>query len=322
MSTDKRNDEIDLIEVFQKFTSWMNQITVKFFNFLYSIFLFFVRRSILISIVLAIGLIIGFYQFKTSQRFYSSSLEAYSNAMSSIDMINYINNIHELFYADNNEGLEQQLDIDEDVLGMIKDVKAFKVIDVNNDDIADFIDFDESYETSDTTISKNRFVIKVEVYDQTVFPIIQKSILNYIGKNQYINNLKVIREKQLNQLIAKLNEEIISLESLKNAEYFEKKEKLEPQAGQLLVMNERQTQLYHEQIISLYIQKQELEKTLQLRTEAITVIQEFSSLSKVENDLISYIKSYGILFFILGTFVSFLIENIKGIKNIISDSKR
>jgi hypothetical protein len=271
---------------------------------------------------LAIGLIIGFYQFKTSQRFYSSSLEAYSNAMSSIDMINYINNIHELFYADNNEGLEQQLDIDEDVLGMIKDVKAFKVIDVNNDDIADFIDFDESYETSDTTISKNRFVIKVEVYDQTVFPIIQKSILNYIGKNQYINNLKVIREKQLNQLIAKLNEEIISLESLKNAEYFEKKEKLEPQAGQLLVMNERQTQLYHEQIISLYIQKQELEKTLQLRTEAITVIQEFSSLSKVENDLISYIKSYGILFFILGTFVSFLIENIKGIKNIISDSKR
>lgn len=322
MTTEKRNDEIDLIEVFQKIGNGIKNLFNNFLNLLYLILLFFIRKSILIFAIIVLGIAYGFFQFKTSPRYYSSSLEAYSNAMSSIDIINYINNIHELFKENNKQGLQSKLGLDSKSLEKIKDVKAYKVIDLNNDGVTDIIDYNEKYKTSDTTISTNRFVIKVEVYNQDVFPTIQESILNYINQNKYINELNSIRKKQLNELIAKLENEISSLDNLRNVEYFTKEEKLKTQAGQLLVMNEKETQLYHEQIISLYKQKQWLERELQLKTDPITIIQDFSGLSAIENKLIKYIKFYGILSLVLGVLLSLFIENRKMIKTIISDSKK
>ena len=323
MTAEKRNDEIDLIEVFQKIGNGIVNLFNWFINLFYQILLFFIRRAILIGVIIFIGLAIGFTKYKTSPRYYSSSLEAYSNAMSSLDMINYINNINELFGEGNIKGLENKLNIDSLSLKDIKGVKAFKVIDLNKDGITDLVDYNEKYKSSDTVISRSRFVIKVEVFDQSVFPTIQESILNYIEKNKYIHDLNTIRKKQLNELIAKLDIEINTLDSLKKTEYFRKEDELlKSQAGQLLVMNEKTTQLYHPQIISLYKEKQELEQRLELRTDPITIIQDFSALSTVENNLMHYLKKYGILSIVLGILLAILVENFKGIIRIISDSKK
>ena len=322
MTTEKRNDEIDLIEVFQKMGNGIKSLYNIFLNLLYSILLFFIRKSILIFVIIVLGIAFGFFQYKTSPRYYSSSLEASSNAISSIDLINYLNNIHELFKDNNNDVLQSKLELDSLTIENIKDVKAYKAIDLNKDGITDIIDYDEIYETSDTTISRSRFVIKVEVYDPKVFPTIQKSILNYINQNNYITEINTIRKKQLTELIIKLNNEILSLDSLKRTEYFKKEEKLKTQAGQLLVINEKETQLYHSQIIALYKQKQELERTLELRTDPITIIQDFSDLSTIENKLMKYIKFYGIVSLAFAILLSILIENRKTILVIIYDSKK
>ena len=87
MTTEKRNDEIDLIEVFQKLGNGIVNLFNKFLNLVYQILLFFIRRAILIGIVIILALGYGYIKYKTSPRFYSSSLEAYSNAMASLDMI-------------------------------------------------------------------------------------------------------------------------------------------------------------------------------------------------------------------------------------------
>lgn len=322
MTTERKNDEIDLIEVFQNIGQGIKNLFNWFLNLLYRIVLFFIRRAILIGIIIIIFVAFGFYQYKTSDRYYSSSLEAYSNAMASLDMINYINNINELFMENNYKGLEQKLGIDSVELEKVKNVKAYKAIDLNKDGIPDLIDYDEKYQSSDSTISRSRFVVKVEVYDETVFPTIQESILHYIDNNNYIKELNTIRKKQLQQLIVKLDNEISSLDSLKKTEYFKKDENLKTQQGQLLVMNEKTTQLYHPQIISLYKEKQGLEQQLELRTEPITIIQDFSALSTIENNLFSYIKRYGIIGLVLSILIALFIENFKGIKNVIADSRR
>ena len=323
MSTEQRNDEIDLIEVFQKIGNGIVNIFNWFVNLLYQILLFFIRRAILIGVIVLIGLAIGFLRFKSTPRYYSSSLEAYSNAMSSLDMISYVNNINELFAEGNIDGLVEKLSVDSVTLSDVKNVKAYKVIDLNKDGITDLVDYDEKYQTSDTTISRNRFVVKVEVFDQMVFPVIQESILKYIEDNKYIHDLNTIRKKQLIELIAKLDSEISTLDSLKKTEYFKKSDdQLKTQAGQLLVMNEKTTQLYHPQIISLYKEKQGLEQQLELRTDPITIIQDFSALSVVENNLMSYLKRYGIMAIVLGILLAVFIENVKGIRKLISDSKK
>jgi len=321
MTTEKRNDEIDLIELFQKMGNGIKNLLNSFLNLLYSILLFFIRKSILILIIILLGLAYGYVKYKTSPRYYSSSIEAYSNAISSIDMINYVNNIHELFKENNNVGLQSKLELDTLLLAKIKDVKAFKVIDFNDDGVTDLIDYNEKYLTSDTLVSESRFVVKVEVFDAHIFPVIQESILSYIDQNSYINKLNSIRKDQLQELILKLNTEVASLDSLKKVEYFTTGEKLKTQAGQLLVMNEKATQLYHNQIINLYKQKQALERTLELRTEPITIIQDFSALSTVENKLMKYFKFYGLAGLIFGIFISIILENFKGIIKIIRESK-
>jgi NACalpha-BTF3-like transcription factor len=314
MTAEKRNDEIDLIEVFQKMGAGIKNLFIGFLDILYKILLFFIRRAILIAIIIVVTVAFGYFKYKTSERYHSSSLEAYSNAMASIDMINYVNNINELFSEKNIKGLETKLGIDSKELKKIKTVKAYKVIDINKDGVTDLVDYDENYNSSDTTISKSRFVIKVEVYDQAVFPVIQQSILNYIDQNKYIKDLNTIRKRQLHELIAKLNVEISSLDSLKKTEYFKKDKELKTQQGQLLVMNEKTTQLYHPQIIALYKEKQDLEQKLELRTDPITIIQDFSALSTVENNLMSYIKRYGLIGLVLSILISITAENFKGIK--------
>jgi len=323
MTEERKNDEIDLIEVFQKIGTGIKNAYTWFLDILYKILLFFIRRAFLIGATLIIILAFGYYKYKSSPRYYSSTLEAHSNAMASLDMINYLNNINELFVEDNLDALKSKLDMNEQELDKIKGAKAYKVIDLNKDGLTDIIDFDEKYASSDSVVSRSRFVIKVEVFDETVFPVIQTSILNYIDQNKYINELNGIRKRQLNDLISKLDDEISSLDSLKKYEYFKKEnDQLKTQSGQLLVMNEKETQLYHTQIISLYKEQQNLEQQLELRTDPITIIQDFSSLSVVENNLMFYLKKYFIIGLVLAVLISILVENWKGIRKVIADSKK
>lgn len=322
MTTEKRNDEIDLIEVFQKLANGAIKLFNSLLNILYQVLLFFVRRAILIGIITIIGIGIGITKYKTTPSYYSSTLEAYSNAMTSIDMINYINNITGLFEEGNLTAITEKLGIDLETAESINKIKAYKAIDFNKDGIPDEIDFDEKYHSSDSIILRSRFVIKVEVLDQKHFPIIQESILKFIDQNQYIKERNVVRKKQLNNLVSKLDNEIASLDSLKKYEYFKKDEEPSTKAGQILVMNEKTTQLYHPQIIALYKERQGLEETLELRMEPITIIQDFSTLSVVENDLMSYLKFWGITGIVLGIFIAIFIETRKLIWKVIEDSKK
>ena len=193
---------------------------------------------------------------------------------------------------------------------------------MNNDGITDLVDYDEDYETSDNTISRSRFVIKVEVFDQTVFPVIQQSIMDYIESNNYIRELNSIRKRQLQALINKLADEISMLDSLKKFEYFKDQEQLTPQSGQILVTNEKDTQLYHGQIISLYRQRQDLEERLEIRTDPITIIQDFSALAVIENTLFTYLKKYGILGIVFGIFIAFIYEKWPIVRRVIRESQK
>ena len=325
MTTEKRNDEIDLIELFQKMGSGIKNMVVVFFtfllNFLYQILLFFIRRAIFIGIVTILIVSLGVLRYKTTPQYYSSTLEAYSNAMPSLDMISYVNNINELFLDKNIEAIHNKLGFSYEDIENIKTIKAFKVIDFNKDGIPDEIDYRERYKSRDTIVSHIRFVIRAEVLNPELIPLIQEKILAYINQNKYVIELNTVRKLQLEELIDKYESEIASLDSLKKTEYFTKEDKLSTQGGQLLLLNEKETQLYHDKILSMYKQKQEFEKTLKLRLEPITIIQDFSDLTKMEVKLINYVKFYGIAGILLGILFAFVYEKFSIIQKVIKDSK-
>lgn len=321
VTEEKRNDEIDLIELFQKMGNGIKRMFLALLNFLYQVLLFFIRKAIFIGIITVIFLSLGIIFYKISPRYYSSTMEAYSNAMSSIDMINYVNNINELFLDKNTEEIQVKLGLSANEVEKIKTIKAFKTIDYNEDGVPDLTDFNEKYKTSDTIVSPSRFVIKAEILAPEIIPLIQAKIIDYINNNKYITELNTVRKQQLNELISKYDTEILILDSLKKTEYFASEEKVKTQAGQLLVLNEKETQLYHEKIITMYKQKQEIERTLKLRLEPVTVIQGFSDLSKIENKITSYLIKFGLIGIAFGIFLAFVREKFDVIKKVIEDSK-
>ena len=322
MTEEKRNDEIDLIEVFQKIGTGIKNLFNGLMNILYQILLFFIRRSILIIIITILFLAFGYFKFKTSPRYYSSSIEAISNAISSVDMINYVNNINELFKSNNKVELIDKLSINQSELNKIKNIKAFKAIDLNNDGVTDIIDYDQKYSSADTLVSPKRFVVRVEVFDPLIFPVIQKTIIDYINRNSYITELNKIRKEQLINLIEKVDDELVSLDSLKKTEYYSKENQLASEKGQLLIMNEKEPQLLHNDILTLYKQRQSYEKALKLNTDAITVIQDFSALSTIENNIFFYIKKFGLIGIVIGILLSIIVEKRRGILKIISDARK
>jgi hypothetical protein len=321
MTVEKRNDEIDLIDlsrklgnVIKKFFSGIGKLIVLLFSFL-------IRQSVLIISLIIIALIIGFFQYKTTPTHYMSSFEAHSNALPSLEIISYINNIHEDFEENNYQQLETKLELDSTFLEKILDIQAYKVIDLNEDGVTDIIDYENEYPTSDTTVSRERFVVQVKTYvDNGIYDTLKDRIIAYVNKNEYIKENMAIRNQQRRELISKLDEEISYLDSLRKTEYFSKENKLETQKGQILIMNEKETQLYHQSILDLYRSQQNYEEELELRSEPITITQDLNS-ATVENDLSSYLKKYGFMGLLLGLFAGLIIENFKSIKTLVQSAR-
>ena len=315
------HDEIDLFELMQRVRNSIRRIFNYILNLAYKILLFLIRRYVLIGIITIIFIAFGVVRYKTTTRLYSSSMEAISNAMPSIDMINYINNINTLFENDDKEGVQNLLGFSKDEIDEIISLKAYKVLDYNKDGIKDKVDFEEDFIPSDTLVSMSKLVVRIIKNTPNNDQDYQEKLINYINKNKYITDINSIRRKQLKELVIKYGTEIDILDSLQKKEYFTKKEKISTQAGQLLIMNEKDIPLYHDKIISMYKEKQNIEKTLELQLYPLTIIQDLSGSSKIENDLTSYLKLYGILGLFLSVLLAIIIEKLTLIKKVINDSK-
>lgn len=317
-----KNDEIDLFDLMKRMGDFVKKIVNYIINLLYRLLLFFIRRSILIGIITIIFIAFGVVIYKTTPKIYSSNMEAISNAMPSIDMINYINNINTMLENDNKEGVQNTLSLTDEQMDNIIDLKAYKVLDYNKDGVTDKIDFKEDYLSEDTLVSMSKLVVRIIMNTPNNSSIYQEKLTDYINKNKYITNINFIRRKQLKELVIKYDNEINILDSLQKKEYFTKKEKIDTHAGQLLIMNEKETPLYHDKILSMYREKQNIEKTLELQLYPLTIIQDLSGSSKIENTLVTYIKFYGILGFVLSFILAIIVENTRIIRQTIKDSKK
>ncbi len=320
MNEEKKHDEIDLIDLFKKLGNMIKKFFLGIGKLISLFFLFLIRHAVLISSLIFIALIIGFIKYKSTPTSYISSFEAHSNALPSLETIRYINNIHQDFKERNYQQLETKLELDSLYLRKIKDIQAYKVIDLNKDGVTDIIDYDNSYPSSDTTISRSLFVVQVKTYKTGIYDTIKDRIIDYVNKSEYIKENISIRNQQLKELTSKVNEEISYMDSLRKTEYFSKEDKLKPGQGQLLIMNEKETQLYHDNILTLYEKRQNYERRLELRGEPITIKQDLTEVS-VEYDLFYYLKKYGLAGLIVGIFGGLIIENFKRIKTTIHSAR-
>jgi hypothetical protein len=109
----------------------------------------------------------------------------------------------------------------------------------------------------------------------------------------------------MEEMIAELEAQYQRLDSLERFEYFNS-EQLTLRTGQIIVLNGKERQLYHEPLLKIRNEILSLKQELALYSEPITIIQDFPALSIVDNPLSSYMKSWilvalcaGLLFLII-----------------------
>ncbi len=302
------SDEIDLLELFIRMGRSIKRGFLWIYNLIINFSMLLIRKSLWIIGFTVIGLIIAYFLYLSTRRYYSSEMTAISNSVNNTYVVGSINLLNDLFKQSNFAIAANYLNIDIAKAQQIKSVEAFYTIDINKDRIPDYVDYKRTYNPKDTMVKRldNYFVTRIEVFDETVFAEVREGIKRYIYKNKFIvdNNNERIRQNKI--LIETIEGEIRRLDSLQKVEYFELPQMQRAATNQMVVLNEKDRKLYHEQKIALEREKLRLEKEININSEPITIVQDFTPLSKAENPYSRYAYKLGVLFAILGLVASLL----------------
>ncbi|MDX9694824.1 MAG: hypothetical protein RBT49_03440 [Bacteroidales bacterium] len=324
MTTEQqRNDEIDLIELFQKMGTGIKNMFNKLIGLINSFFIFLIRKSVWLITFIILGFIVSYMLFTMTKRYYTSEMTARSNSMNNTVIVNSINLLNDLFISTNYSALSEYLQLTETQAKNIKSINAYYGIDINKDGIADFVDYKNSYNPKDTTQKRlgNVFYLQISVFDESVFPILKNSIKSYINNNPFVIENNNLRINQAENQIAILRAEIAKLDSLQNVQYFEIPKTQKSNNNQMIVLNEKDIKLFHEDKIKLNTKILELEKDLAINPDPITVIQDFAQLSKTQNPITKFIKIWVPIFFVLGLICALLWQYRKKIWFLISEKQ-
>lgn len=326
-TTPKRNanDEIDLLDLFSRMGHGLKNLFIWIYNFIIQIFILFIRfflflakKAVWIGIFCIIGLIIGFVQFKGSKRYYASEMIAFSNSIENKYIVSAINLLNDPLRTgkENYDVIASYLGVDINKVELIKSIKSGYGIDNDLDGLVDYVDYNDEFDARDSTGVKLKgiFYTQLEVFDESMMGQIQTGILNYIYKNKYLADMNRTRIQQYHQRIANIDREIDKLDSLQHIMYFETpKIKNSIPTDKLVFMNEIDQKLYHAEILQLKQTKLEIERELEVRAEAITILQPFTPIAAAANPLLGYLIWRGIIFFFLGMIVSIIWQYRKSI---------
>ncbi len=295
------NDEIDLLELFNKMVKGIKWFLINIWDIFLKVTVFLIRKSLYLITFIILGFLVALLQFNTSDRFYSSDMILRSNSVNNADMIAHINKLHFYGEENNKQALAQSLNLDSAEVENIVDIEAFWIIDRNRDGIPDLVDNKNKYD-QDTTVThmSSRFDVRVKTLQPQSLDKVRDGILYHINTNLFFEKINRIRLVQLRERIAKTETELSELDSLQNYKYFEERQKGKFSEGQMVFLSEQETKLFHGSVFELYQSKQNLDRELDIYSEIVTVLDDFTPPAQPENSYLDIAKTWVILFFVLG----------------------
>jgi hypothetical protein len=291
---ENKNIEIDLLDILLRIWNGLSKV-------FRGTLIFFLRKSLWLLLFILIGGGVGFLLYSISQRYYTSTMMAQMNVLSNTYAVDYTNRLGEIT---DSLGYAKFLNIPASAAKHISSVKAFYGIDTDGDGNVDYIDVTNTFQfNSQDTIKKKVpriFYVQVTVSKPSILHFIDKGITTALKSNPHFIARNKIRLEQLKETIAELETQYQRLDSLERLEYFNNERLTSRTAGQVLVLNEKERQLYHEPLLKIRNEISLLKQELILYSEPITIIQGFPALSIIDNPLDVYIKRWVLVFLVTG----------------------
>ncbi|GHT21634.1 hypothetical protein FACS189430_02020 [Bacteroidia bacterium] len=311
------SNEIDLFEFCSRLWDVFISFLIKFKDFIISIILFLIRKSLWVVSFALFGGVIGYALYFTTIPVYSSYLVAETGQIKSEVFIDHVNRLSKL--KANSDALSKYLKINAEDAAKISSIKAYYGIDVNKDRGVDYVDFKESYNPKDTSQARvaNYLYLRVAVYDEDIFPKLRSGLLHYINDNAYIKMLFEINMQQKGALISELNAEIAKIDSLQHYQMKQDKANLKD----ILLTSKPDIKLFYSDLLSLYRQKQDLERDTAVFKAPIAIIQNFTPLSLEDRPKSLFAAVAGAIGAVLGLVFALLWQYRKRIWSLIIEKR-
>jgi hypothetical protein len=314
-----RDDEIDLLDLFRRMgrtiNRWLRTLGRAFLISL--VFLFKRWLPLGLSVLLAVGT--SYFLRLTSDPSYSSDLVLRTNAVSPSEMIAYLNRLHTFCKEGNKVALSEAISTTPAQVANIDDISAFWIIDYGRDGIPDDIDYNNSHNVYDTinVRMQDRLDVRVRIKVPQELTKVKDGLIKFINTDQLFQQRNLVRLRQNQELLTRLNYDIIDLDSLQKVKYFQETKNMQPKTGgQMIFLQEQKTQLIYPDIYNLYARKQSLESERDLYKDIVTVLSDFSSPARRENGGIYYGKVVIPTFFLITLLALILLANRKKLEEI------
>jgi hypothetical protein len=314
-----RDDEIDLLDLFRRmgstFSRWANSIGRAFLITI----VFLLKKWLPLSLSVLLGVGASVIVKMTSDSFYTSDLVLRNNLVSNADMISYLNRLHTYSIEQNSVALCDAISVTPQQVNNIIDINAFWIIDQMNDGTPDYVDYRGNHNVYDTINVRmtDRLALRVKIKVPQELSLLRDGIISFIERDSLFQQRNRVRTKQNFELLARLNYDIVQLDSLQKIKYFEETKSRQPLGGgQMIFLQEQKTQLIYTDIYQLYTRKQILEGEIDLYKGIVTVFSDFSLPAIRDNGTLYYAKQIIPLFFCLALIVLILLANRKRIKEI------
>jgi hypothetical protein len=300
-----RDDEIDLLDLFRRMGNTLNRWGKALGRaFLISV-VFLLKRWLPLGLSIAAGIGISYLLKTASTSFYTSDLvfrnnlalmdkkKMRDNSGTTSEIISKINQLHAFCSEINSSALSQALSIKPESVKNISDISAYWIIDESKDGIPDYVDYKGNHDVHDTTNIRmqDRLDVRVIIHSPQELNLVRDGIIKFIESDSLYQLRNRIRLIQNQELLARLNFDILQLDSLQKVKYFEETRNMKPSSGgQIVFMQEQKTQLVYTDIYLLYAKKQTLESENDLYKGVVTVISDFSFPTRRDNGAMYYGK--------------------------------
>jgi hypothetical protein len=290
-NTNQSTGEIDLLGLFLKMISAIGKMFSALGRFIMISIVFMIRRWIPLGLSIIVGIVLTYLVKVTSGPVYSSDMVLKTNAIEAADMISYINRLHTYCREENRPALAEALSLDPVSVKKIGDISSHWIIDKNHDKVPDMVDYLDNHDIYDTNNVRmdDRFDILVKVKSPQELPSIRNGLISFINKDSLFQHRNRVRLMQNQEMVSRLDYDIIQLDSLQKIKYFEETKNLQPKTGgQIVFLQEQKTQLVYTDIYDLYKRKQALDAERTLYKDIVTVLSDFAIPAKRDNGLVHY----------------------------------
>jgi hypothetical protein len=327
----EKNDEIDLLDLFRRFGRQLQKLGKALKNGVLISAVFLIKNWLPLGISIIAGAALS-YAFKVSSpSFYTSDLVLKNNLVqidkktlrdvtgTTAELITKINKLHLFCIERNTLALSQAIAMNPEMANNIDDISAYWVIDQNNDGISDYIDYKGSHNVYDTVNVRvqNSIDIRVKINSSLDLNHVRNGIFKFIESDSLFQRRNHLRLRQNNELLIRYNSDIKQLDSLQKVKYFEETRNMKPaNGGQIIFMQEQNTQLVYNDIYNIYTMKQKLENETDLFTSIVTILSDFSTPTKRENGAMYYGKNIIPVFFLGMLLFLILRANKKRLKDV------